>query len=119
MISFCAASAFLTMSASSLVRLSSDGTIRTVGLRNLLAERLLFGPELFVLSDRVAAGFVCRDQVVNQRLRLTAGSLRGPQPVWIEAEHLDINHRASLTMAAHFSARAAETRSRHQNGHPC
>jgi hypothetical protein len=54
------------------------GTIRTVGLRDLLAERLLFRPELFEVSDRVATRFVCLDQVINQRLRLATGPLRGP-----------------------------------------
>jgi hypothetical protein len=57
----------------------------------------LLGPKLFELSNRVATRLVSLDQVVNQRLRLPASPLRGPYPVWIDAEHLDINHRASLT----------------------
>ena len=88
-----------------------DGTVIAVRLRYPLAERLLLGPELLVLGNRVAAGLVGSDQVVYQRLRLAAGALGRPYTVWIEAEHFDINHRASLTMGVHryFSARAARS----------
>ncbi len=96
-ISFCAASAFLTMSASSLVRLNRAVRCSPCCLRHLLAKRLLLGPKLLELRNCVATRLVCSDQVVHQRLRLAAGALGRPYPVWIEAEHLDINHRASLT----------------------
>jgi hypothetical protein len=49
------------------------------------------------LGNCVATRLVSLDQVINQRLRLAASPLGGPCPVRIEAEHLDINHRASLT----------------------
>src|SRR4030095_10820791 len=66
-------------------------------LRYPLAERLLLGPKLFELCNRVATRLVSLDQVFHQRLRLPASPLGGPYLVWIDAEHLDINHRASLT----------------------
>src|SRR4029450_9972399 len=72
-------------------------TVLTASLRYPLAERLLLGPKLFELCTRVATRLVSLDQVVHQRLRLPASSLGGPYLVWIDAEHLDINHRASLT----------------------
>jgi hypothetical protein len=49
------------------------------------------------VSNCVAARLISLDHVIDQRLRLAARALRSPYAVWIEAEHLDINHRASLT----------------------
>src|SRR5512133_373834 len=81
-------------------------TVLTEGLRHSLAKCLLLGPELFELGNCVATRLVSLDQVINQRHRLAASPLGGTYPVWIEAEHLDINHRASLT-ALITSTRAA------------
>src|SRR6185436_9063121 len=72
----------------------------------MLAERLLLGPELFESRNRVASRLVGLDQVVYQRFRFPAGALGRSHPVRILAEHLDINHRASLTSCS-VSARAA------------
>jgi hypothetical protein len=62
----------------------------------VLAQRLLLGAQLFELGNGIATRFICFDQVVYQRLRFAASPLRSSYPVWIETEHLDINHRASV-----------------------
>src|SRR4029450_3470446 len=55
-------------------------TILTACLRYPLAKRLLLGPKLFELSNRVAARLVSLAQGVNTRLRLPASPLGGPDP---------------------------------------
>ena len=64
------ASAFLTRSASSLVRLSSAVRSSPVARGIWRAEVLLLGPQRLVPGDRTAARLVGRQQVVDERHRL-------------------------------------------------
>ena len=94
--SSCVASAFLTRSASSLVRASSAARSSPVARGDLPAELLLLGPQLLELRDRGAPRRVGREQLVDERHRLAAGALGGADPVGVGAQHLDVDHRPSL-----------------------
>ena len=68
-------------------------------LGDLLAHRLLLGPQALELGEGGAAALVGCEDLVDDPLVLATGTLRGAHPVGVLAQELDVDHRASLSGA--------------------
>ena len=88
-----AASAALTCADNSLVRASSAFALVALGLRHLLAQLLLLGPQRLECRDRGApASHRRRSSVVDHGLGLAPGALAGADQVGILSEQPQVNH---------------------------
>ena len=90
--SVCAASAAFTSAASSLVRASRACFSVALGLRDLLAERLLLAPLGLEVDDRLAALCVRRQRLVDHRVGQPALGLGGAHAVRLVAEDAGVDH---------------------------
>ena len=67
-----------------------------LGLRDLLAHRLLLGAQLLELGQRGTVRLLGGEDRVDDPLVLTAGALAGADAVRVLTQELDVDHRASL-----------------------
>ena len=67
-----------------------------LGLRDLLAHRLLLRAQLLELGERGAVRLLGGEDRVDDPLVLTAGALAGADAVGVLTQELDVDHRASL-----------------------
>ena len=75
--------------------------------RNLLAERLLLGPEPFELRQRLAPSPVGSQQFVHGLGSLAPGALGGSETFGVVTDHSQIEHPPSLT-STHSPVRRAK-----------
>src|SRR5690606_12697928 len=65
---------------------------------DLLAQRLLLGPELLELREGRAPRLVSGKDLVDDGLALASSALRGTQPVGVLSDHTHVEHTASVSI---------------------